>query len=323
MPTPSIASGHRDQMLTNVLLAYTNPEYIADEILPVVPNLTKETGYIPKLGNAHLRSYRSKRSLYDQSSHRMEFTVSNDDRYAIDYYDREIYVPDRLQEQLDTPFNARSISQLSVYEALKLEREIALATLLTNTAVLTNYVTLSGTSQYTDQVNSTPEVDFDTARSSVQNKTGREANMVIMSREVANALRRHPWFLEISKAVLAGGAPKSGVLSMEAFKETLKAHFEGLQYVLIGKNIKITSNEGQTEVKAAVWQNDVVWAYRAPAPSLMMPSFGYSFQLSGKNLAADVRREPMQELGDLIRVQWAYQDMILDTNAAYLIKNAI
>jgi hypothetical protein len=307
--------------LTNILLAYTNPQFLADQILPTVPDLKEESGKIGSMGNAHLRQYSTKRSLYDESEHRIEFTISNDNSYQIDYFDLDAYVPDRLQDQLQAPFNALNAAQMTVMEAMKLEREIALAAALTSTSIITNNTTLSGSSKYTDGANSTPESDFDTARDSVQTKTGREANAVYMSRKVMNALRRHPWFLDIAKSSLAGGAAKSGALSVNAFIETLKAWYD-LQYVFIGSQIKITSAEGQTETKGAVWGDDVVWFYRTPAPSLFAPSFGYSFQLAGNNLQTRVRRH-VNDKGDIVEVIWAYQDKILDTNCAYLIKNAV
>lgn len=318
---PKLSTGRVDGQLTNILLAYKNPEFIADMVMPVVPNLAEESGKLAQMGTAHLRQYSTKRALYDESGHRINFTIDNDNTYAIDYYDLESYVPDRLQNQLQKPFDARNAAQMTVMNGLQLEREIALATALTSTSVLTNNTTLSGTSQYDDPTNSNPDVDFDTARDSVQSKTGHEANMVVMSRAVANALRRHPWFLEIAQSALKGGASKVQALSPEAFVETLKAWY-GVEYVLIGKAIKITSAEGQTVTKAAVWGNDVVWAYRPKGPSLFEPSFGYSFQLTGHQLQTDIRRH-QNDIGDLVRVQWAYQDKILDTNAAYLIKDAI
>lgn len=318
---PKITSGHVDVQLTNVLLAYTNGEYVADQILPVVPNLAKETGKIPQMGNSHLRTYSSKRSLYDQSAHRVSFSFNNDNTYAIDYFDLSSYVPDRLQEQLDAPFDARNAAQMTVMQALMLEREVALAAIMTSTAVLTNNTTLSGSSQYTDPT-SDPATDFDTARDSIQSKIGREANGMLMSRNVANALRRHPWFLEIAQSVIKGGTPTGKALSVEGLVEVLKSWYK-LEYVVIGSAIKITSQQGQTETKGQVWGNDIVFFYRASSPSLFEPSFGYSFQLQGKQLQTRVRREPVEDKGDVVEVLWAYQDNILDVNAAYLIKSAI
>lgn len=317
---PKITSGRVDPQLTNVLLAYTNANFIADQILPTVPNLKDATGKIPQMGNSHLRVYSSKRSLWDESEHRITFDYNNDNTYSIDYFDLSSYVPDRLQEQLQSPFDARNAAQMTVMDALKLEREAALAAAMTNTAILTNNVTLSGADKYTDAT-SDPQEDFDTARDSVFSKTGREANAVLLSRGVVNALRRHPWFLEIAQSVLKGGANPSQALSVSAFVETLKAWYE-LDYVFIGKSIKITSQEGQTETKGVVWGDDVVFFYRPTAPSLFAPSFGYSFQLAGYTLQTRVRRHK-EDKGDIVEVLWAYQDNIIDPDAAYLIKSAI
>lgn len=321
MGFPRLSSGRVDPQLTNILLAYTNPQFLADQILPTVPDLKEESGKIARMGNAHLRQYSAKRSLYDTSDHQIEFTIDNDNAYAIDYFDLAAYVPDRLQGQLQLPFNALNAAQMTVMDGMKLQREIALAAAMTSTSVITQNTTLSGTSKYSDPTNSNPDSDFDTARDAVQAGIGREANAIYLSRKVLNALRRHPFMLEISKSALAGGAPKNNVLSEGGLIETLKSWYE-LEYVFVGRTIKVTSQEGQTETKGAVWGDDVVFFYRTPSPSLFAPSFGYSFQLAGQNLQTRVRRH-VSDKGDLVEVLWAYQDKILDTNAAYLIKNAV
>lgn len=323
MPFAKISDGHVDQQLTNVLLAYTNKDFLAPMFLPVVPNLAKESGVIPSLGDSHLRIRSSKRSLYDESQHRIKFEISNDDKYQIDYYDLSGYVPDRLQEQLDSPFDAKAIIQMTTINSLMLEREDALATLMTSTSILTNNVTLSGISQYSDYDNSTPEEDFDTARDSIFTKTGREANAVYMSRKVRNTLKKHPWFLSIAHSSLQGGKGLT-VLSNSQFEAVLKSMYEDLEFVLIGKTIKVATNVGQaTQTKSVVWNDDVVWFYRPKKAALMEPAFGYSFQLANKNMRSVVRREPIANKGDLIEVEWAYEDNILDVDSAYLIKDAV
>ena len=93
--------------------------------------------------------------------------------------------------------------------------------------------------------------------------------------------------------------------------------------MFIGRSIRVTSKEGQTETKGSVWGDDVVIFHRAASPSLFAPSFGYSFQLANRNRRTVVRRDPMSDQGDLVRVDWAYQDKILDTNCGYLIKSAV
>ena len=321
MPFPKVENGRVDPQLTNVLLAYTNSDFVAEKIMPTVPNLKDESGVIPRLGNSHLRVYSSKRSLYDTGEHRINYTLDNDLTYKIDYYDLDAYVPDRLQEQLQKPFDAKNAAQKTVMDALMLEREAGLAAMLTDVTVVTNNTTLSGSDQYTDTVNSDPQGDFDTARTTIFDAIGREANYCLMNRKVANTLRRHPFFTERAIAMLGGKATKDGSLSMSAFIETMKAEFD-LEEVIIGKSIYVSSKEGQTETKAQVWGNDVVFFYRPSAPSLYTPSFGYSFQLTGYNKQTRTRRHT-SDFGDVVVCLWAYQDKILDTDAAYLIKDAV
>lgn len=313
MPFPTLVSGRVDTLVTNVLQAYTNENFIAGKILPTIPNLAEESGKIGGISNDHLRVYTSKRGVYDENQHRMEFKYTQDDSYQIEYCDLEVYVPDRLAKQVQKPFVAKRDAGIVTLQALMLEREVALATAMTSTAILTNNTTLSGTSQYSDFVSSTPEDDFETARTTIQAATGREANSVYMSRKVFNTLKRHPFFLNLVKGIK--------VFSGSALVELIKDYFE-VKNVFVGSAIKVTSAEGQSETKGSVWGNDVVFFYRPDSASLFEPSFGYQFALSDMNLRADVRRHE-NDLGDIVRTMWAYQDKILDTNCAYLIKDAV
>jgi len=312
MSFPKLTNSRKDTQLTNILQAYTNQDYIAGQILPTVPNLSEESGYIAAIGNEHLRVFDSKRAVWDETGHRMEFKITNDDTYKIDYYDLEAYIPDRLQDQAQKPFNMKRDAAISLKQAMMLEREVALATAMTSTTILSNNTTLSGTSQWTDYVNSTPESDIETARDTVQAAIGREANSIYLSRKVFNTLKRHPFFLNLVTGVK--------VLSPSILVGILKDFFE-LKNVVIGSAIKVSSNEGATETKASVWGNDAVLFYKPDGPTLWEPSFGYHFTLSGKNMRVTERRHT-SDTGDLTKVEWAWQDKILDADAAYLIKAA-
>lgn len=312
MPFPTISQGRVDVPLTNVLQAYSNPDYLAPLILPAVP-VVDESGLIGALENNHLRVYSSKRALYDEGEHRMEFKYTKDDTYQIDFYDREVYLPDRLKNNTRSPFDARRDAGFSVMQALMLERENGLATALHSTAVITQNTTLSGTSQFSDFANSNPDTVIETGRTAIHDATGREANSMVIGRQVFNTLKRHPFFLEMVKGI--------SVLDGAKLIQLMKDFFE-LENVYVAKGIKVTTNEGQSETKAKVWQNDVVLFYKPARASLYEPSFGYQLVLSGGNLRTDIRRHPL-DLGDIVRVFNAYQDKILDTNAGYLIKDAV
>lgn len=318
MAFPTVKQGRVDQLVTNILLTYKNPEFLADQILPVVPNLKDDSGIIGGLSDAHLRQYKSIRSTYDESAHRMEFKYTQDKNYQIQYHDLEAYLPDRLVKQARAPFVPRRDAAFSLTDALKLEREIALAELMGSTSILTQNTTLAGGDKFSDYANSNPDVVIETARDTIQAATGMEANCAVMSRKVANTLKAHPFFLDLAKR---NAGQNVSNINLSQFVELFKAFFE-LDNVLIGKAIKISSKEGQTTTRTHVWGDDVVLYHAPKTPSLLAPAFGYSFMLEGADKQVDIRRHE-NDLGDLVRVMWGYDDRILDVASAYLIKSAI
>lgn len=140
-----------------------------------------------------------------------------------------------LVEQFQLPFDARKIATRYVSEAMMLQKEIALASAMTDTAVITQNTTLSGTSQWDDYNNSNPQDDIETGRDAVFSGTGLDPN-----------------FLEHVKGITA--------LTPEKLQELMMRLFE-IEHVFVAKSLKVTSKTGQTVTKGAVWGNDFVMGY--------------------------------------------------------------
>jgi hypothetical protein len=313
MPNPS--NGRVDPLLSTISQAITNEgKWLAPQILPLVGGLKEKSGLIGSIGTENLRQYNIERSVYDLSAHRMDFTVSKDDTYRIKDYDIGVYLPDALVEQFQLPFDARKIATRYVSEAMMLQKEIALATAMTNTAVITQNTTLSGTSQWDDYNNSNPQDDIETGRDAVFSGTGLDPNFCVISRNLFNVLKRHPFFLEQVKGITA--------LTPEKLQELMMRLFE-IEHVFVAKSLKVTSKTGQTVTKGAVWGNDFVMGYRPETASLMTPSFGYTFKMAGKNEQIKIRRELTEDKGDIVEILDSFDQKILNTGAAYLIKSAI
>lgn len=314
MAFPKLGTARLDKQVTNILVAYTNNDFIADKILPMFP-VAEESGIVPALGNSHLRIRDNRRALWDRSSHELDFTYDNTARYAIEYYDLDMYMPDRFEAQQMAPFNIRRDAGIVIKQNLMLEREALIASALTNTAVLTQNVTLTGSDQYADP-SSTPLADMETARTTIYNAIGAEANAMVIGRKVFNTLKDHPDF---ANKVRSSGER----LSASGLKTMLAEYLEiPVENIYIGKSIKITSNEGQSETKSVVWGNDIVLFRKSEETALFQPSLGYGFTLSGENLRASTFRH-FNNKGDVERVEWAYDDYISDVKCAYLIKNAV
>ena len=210
----------------------------------------------------------------------------------------------------------REVQTKNVRHAIMVGRENALMTTLTTTGnyIVSNTVTLSGTSQYDDYTNSDPIGDFKTARLTIWDNVFQEANAVVMPFKVAETLRFHPDLI----ARMSNDVDKQKGLSQEQLRNAL-----GVEELLISKAIKNTAAESQTKVIAQIMPNDVVFFYKDRNPQMAMPrtSLGYSFVF--KPLSVDRRFVDDPKDAEFIRVEEQLDDVILSFSAAYLIKDAI
>ena len=300
----------RDQFLENVLIANVNESFIADALF-TPKTVVKDSGDVGGISNDHLRVYESERALYDRSRHEMEYSYNNPVDYKIAYHDLSTYVPDRLVEQAQNPFFPRRDAGIVLLNAMRLRRENDLAAQLTSTSVLTQNTTLSGSSQFNDP-SSQPEKVIQDAKDVVHAAIGSEANSILLGRDVFNTLKRHPFFLSLISGI--------SVLSEEKLTMMLKDHF-GFDNVYVGKTIKVTSKQGQTETKGAVWNDDIV-VYKKGSGDFDQ-TLGLSLSLAGYQMKSVVYREPTAQKGDIVEVENAWQDLVISPTAGYLIKSAI
>lgn len=316
MPFPTMQTGRVDKQLTNISLAITNGEFIHSKILPVIPNLKNESGVIGKFDDAaHLRIYESIRSIGDEGQHRIEYKQTNNTKYEINFHDLEKYTDDRVRDQFEKPFDARR-DALTILEASRdLEMENGIATVLADTSVLTNNSTPS---VLWDDPTSDPLGDMEAVAEAIRLEIGRRPNKAWTNAAVISKLKTHPQFTD----KFTGGG-KITVLNQAKVIEIIKEHL-GLDEVHVGTAIKATSLDGQgTLTKGEVWADDFGLYFAPKTPSLNTPSFGYRFELAGKNKRVSNRRELIGDKGDLLRLEWAFQDKILMTNAAYLLDQVI
>lgn len=314
----TINSVRVDKQVKNLLLATKNESYLADAILPEVA-VRDDSGIIPVWGNAHMRSYSLERSANDTSLHYVELENGTDSSYRIRDFDATHKVPTKILEQQEDPYNLLTLSGVSAREVVKLNRDIALATQLTSTSVLSKNTTLSGTSQWNDTANSTPFANIEAGKDSVLSETGAEANSIYLSHQVCAKLRQHPDYINLYGL---GGRSVPGGVPLDAFVELLKT-VHGFTNVFIGKTTQITSKAGQTVTRGFVFGKDAVVFHRAPAPSILTPSFGYSFVNPKRKLAVDTWLDTATKKFYNVEAKLSFDDKILMPEAAYLIKNAI
>jgi len=313
----SINSVRVDQQVKTLLLAAKNESYLADAFLPEIA-VKDDSGIIPTWGNAHMRSYNLERSANDTDFHYVEMENGASLRYNVRDFDAAHKVTTKLLEQAADPYNLLTLSAISAREIVKLNRDIALAAQLTNTSVLTTNQTLSGSSQWS-HADSTPFSDIETGKDSVLLKTGTSGNAIYLSHQVATKLRQHPDYINLYGL---GGRNVPGGVPADAFVELLK-QVHNFSFVFIGKTTQITSKDGEAVTRGFVFGKDAVVFHRAEAPSILAPSFGYSFVIPEKRITTDTFLDPATKKFYNVEAKLSFDDKITMPDAAYLFKNAV
>lgn len=297
--------------LTGISLAYRNPDYIAEKILPRVAVTQKCFQYrkfdddaflnIPdtEIGRTGMpNTVELKSKLLDASvkSHALEAEVPQEDINEIQSSGAD---EDLMQDNTTL-----------LTDNLNLAREVRTAKLLTNADNYTNKITLSGTSQLTDKSSSFIDLYKDIKKAMLMHPTH-----MVVSDNYALYLQSHPEFLSMAKGE---DANNKGLVSLEFICQQL-----GLKEILVGRAKVNEAKAGQTPTIVDVWGKDLIFAYINPQakPKLGL-TFGYTAE-KGKRQVQTFFDGRAGSLGvNYIKAVENLNEMIVAESCGYLVKNA-
>jgi len=295
-----------DPALSNVSTRYTNDEYIADQIAPVVTvKVKKGKYYVYDKSNFRLAdSLRASGS----PSNEVGYGLSRDDFSTADHA-LKMLVEDDIREQHDDALEPESDATQNLTDRLMLGKEKALADYMSSTSNLTQNTTLSGTDQWSDYDDSDPFGDVKTARSTVKAATGKTPNTMVLGQETFDTLSEHPALIDKIKYSQMGVAT-----------EELMARAFHVKKVLVGSAILNSAAEGQSDSLGYVWGKHAWLVYVSPTPGLRQVTFAWTFAYKTKRVKKwrDEDRE-----GTYVRVNHEYVQKIVAAECAYFIKNAV
>ena len=159
-----------DKLLTNLSNKIVPLNYISEQILPLV-NVVQSSGKVGQYGNSHLRiesDITGGKNKYPSIQTRTYATTD----YSITKHGLSDIVTEEDMANVEDPFDAMTDTTDELTTKLWLGKEKSLADTITDTAVITDNVTLSGTDQFNDYANSSPLDAFSTARNAVYNNVG-------------------------------------------------------------------------------------------------------------------------------------------------------
>lgn len=309
MANPVLRSMAVDKILTQFSIAYRNENYISEMIMPVI-KVKERSGKFAKYNKDNLKFEFNMLRAPGTQARTFDYGVSQG-TYTAEEHALEKIVPDEFVDNSDDPYDPKRDATMFCIDKIWGFQESALATSLADTALLTNNATLSGTDQWSDYTNSDPLDDFRTARNSIKSKTGKTANVCVLGWQTWLQLQNHPDIVDRIKYV--------GVVNIDSTMKALADLLE-VKQVLIGDAIKNTAVDGQTDVITFVWGKHAWMLHVAPRPGLMMPTFGYTMKDVPR--VVDTRRDE-DRLGDVVRVRDSYDQVIIDVDLSYLIKDAV
>ena len=221
---PALPSVHIDTALTNLSIAYMNETFVADQVLPPLPVTKRSDKYFVYnkeafLAGSGLDVNGRPKSLRRPKSEAVEvdYNLSTDSYYAEEYARKEL-VTDAETKQADNPLAPDIDATNVVTEGLKIDNEVAAASVACRTTNFpnSNKVTLTtggtGTSwaQYAS-ANSQPLSNIKDGKVAVKKGILREPNAALFTVDTAQTLADHPSIKDLTKYTHEDGLTTSGL----------------------------------------------------------------------------------------------------------------
>jgi hypothetical protein len=314
---PETTDLYLDVPLTNVSIAYRNPGFVAEEVLPIIPFAAKYGKY-PVFGYERFMipmTHRAPQTAPARIDWSLAWTAFEAEEQTI-----EVALDDQQRQQSGS-VNAERSSVNIVTEQLLLAREKRVADLVLSTSVITQYDTLAGDEQWDDAdyaaVND-PIARFLTAQETIAAATGMVPNRAVMSRQVFNALRRHPLILERVSMTGTGGRD-ARVINAEILAQVFD-----LERVLIADTQYNSAKEGASVDIDPVWSDSVLIYHYRPGPELEMPRLGAILNWEAMALPRQITRYREARIkSDVFQCTEYVDEVVMSAPSGYLLTDVL
>lgn len=301
-----------DARLTAIALAYRNPDValIADQVLPLTPVSSEFKWLKYDLAQGFtVPDLKVGRKSYPAE---VEFNATEMQDKVVDYA-LDDFIPNEDLEADNQGVDPRGTATGFLTNLVMLGREIRVAGLVFNTASYAggNQVTLSGTSQWSDQTNSDPV----SAIGDALDVPIYRPNVAVFGQAAWTKTRRHPKLVQAIK----GTAQGAGMVTRQEFAE-----FFELSEVHVGAGFVNTAKKGQTVSTARVWGKHAAFIYRdrAAGPQAGV-TFGFTAEWGGRQSGSIPDQKRGFNGGETVRVGHRCKELVVAPDLGYYFQNAV
>lgn len=304
---------HNDQTLSNLSIQYRNEDFIGLQLMPVITT-SKPSDKFFKYDKRN-RLAEPDDSVATRSTPNEVTETRSTDNYSTKPYSLLEFVDAKTLQAQDAPLNEMVDAIAAVNDALAFKEEKRIASVLTTAANFgSNTNTLSGTSQWSDYVNSDPLTDITTARDSIWSPAMGSTRLVgYCGLAVYNKLRRHPKVTADFKHLAGLKLPT---------RQQLAEYLE-LDDLLVSKAWEDTANEGQAISTGRIWGKHFGIVRVASGPSIRTAAFGFTFRFGAAETNEWYDPKPGVAGGYYVKVGLQEDHKVVAADTGYLIVNAV
>jgi hypothetical protein len=305
---------YKDQFLSNFSVGYQNALTISDVIFPELQ--------VPAKTGTYLKHTKDKFGVVNdirapgQYAQVVPWNTTEASYGPLLDHSLDMKLEDEVQQTVGAPGNPIPLNP-GVDEAEELSerqsviKEVDAYNQCSNTSVITQNVTLSGTSRWSDYANSDPVGDMQTAVDTVAKAVVKPAKQltVVLGYEVYTVLRNHPQILDRKKWSAMGVLQASDL-----------AEIFGVKQVIIVESQYNTAGQGLSASMSYIWGKNAWVLYIAESVGRKKLTFGLTLRNGGKRVFRfrDDRAE-----SEYIRLKDYYQQMIVAAEAGYFLKTVV
>jgi hypothetical protein len=325
MPSPTLQQVHVQAALTMISVAYLQDEtfYVADKAFPVVPVEHQTDVYFKFSKDDFLRDEAQLRADATESAGG-GFNLTSSSSYTANVWAYHKDLGPQTRNNADPAVNLDIAITKFVMQKLLIRRERFWSTQYIKTGLwgTDNTGTAGGTpgtttpAYWNDDANGDPFTDIAVGQTTILQNTGYEANTLLLTWPVYQALRKHPLVIDRIKYTTRADAVK-------ITPDLLAAAFD-VDRVLVSKAVYNTASEGNTFSGSFINGKNALLCHVAPEPGLMLPTAGYTFAWRGfsglNNMGVRVSQIPLPCLGlETVRTEgeMAFDMQAVSTDLGY------
>ena len=316
LPTTDV---HISRALEKMLISYPNREYVADEIVPVVP-VGKRFDSIFQLPAATMQTAADVIIAGQRARpNEVKYTIDHNTNYNVKDYGLIDFVSKDEVDNADQPLRPYDYAQRVIINMLMIAREIRVRDLMQlNTNYGTNTAALTGGQRFDTATGDPVPLILNGIESCFVTP-----NVLWMGGQVWPYFRTNP---NVTKYVLGRPSTKNGATPLVVDKDTVAQAF-GVDRVIVGRAKVNTAAEGATVSSGYIWGKDLgICRWEAAPNPRESNTFANTFRFGQQTFQVQVIPELLHGVrgGDFVKVTHSDDEIVIGgSNSGYLLETVI